>query len=681
MKSLNFVIIKLTLCLILGILLNYYIHISLLQTIYYTCTLSIVLFVLYQIALQQFIKSIWFGIISLMSMVSIGMLVENIHEQHHLKNHYTNSKSFKENSNEQSVTIRIREVLKSGNYYDKYIIDVLKIDKKRTSGKSLLNIAQDSLKNSLAVDAIYVIKSSIKNIPEPLNPNQFDYKSYLKKKYIYHQIHTNTSSLYLVSQKKHTLFGYADKLRQQINKKLKNYNFKDDELAIINALLLGQRQDVTENLYTNYANAGAIHILAVSGLHVGIVLMLLNVVFKPLEQLRHGRYYKAIVLITLLWGFAIVAGLSASVTRAVGMFSIVAIGLNLKRPTNIYNTLGISMFFILLCKPMFIFDVGFQMSYLAVIAIVSIQPLLYKMWLPKIKLIDKLWQIFTVTLAAQFGVVPISLFYFHQFPGLFFISNLVIIPFLGFILGFGIIIILLALFGILPTFLAESYGKIISTMNDFVGWISLQEEFIFKDISFGIIHVLSSYILIFTVTRLLKKTNAIRLIYVVISILIIQLSFIFDSYKTSQENSFTIFHKSRHTILGFKMNTHLILYHDMDSLKILKDKTLLNYKVSNSIKKMSEDTLKSVYRINNDNLLVIDSLGIYAVKSFKPDYVLLRQSPRINLKRLIDSIQPKTIIADGSNYKSYIQRWEETCKKEKLPFHQTGKKGAFIIKY
>ena len=109
---------------------------------------------------------------------------------------------------------------------------------------------------------------------------------------------------------------------------------------------------------------------------------------------------------------------------------------------------------------------------------------------------DKFWQIFTVSLAAQIGVVPLSLYYFHQFPGLFWLSNLVIIPFLGLILGIGLFIIILALFNILPSFLARIYESIIYAMNQFIEWVSIHEEFLIKDISFGFLFVIASYLII-----------------------------------------------------------------------------------------------------------------------------------------------------------------------------------------
>src|SRR5690606_1198916 len=117
-----------------------------------------------------------------------------------------------------------------------------------------------------------------------------------------------------------------------------------------NALLLGQRQDVSEDVYNNYSNSGAVHILAVSGLHIGIILLILSLVLKPLEAFKHGKLVKTILLVLMLWSFAVIAGLSASVTRAVTMFSIITIALNYKRPTNIFNTLAISLFVLLLIK-------------------------------------------------------------------------------------------------------------------------------------------------------------------------------------------------------------------------------------------------------------------------------------------------------------------------------------------
>ena len=676
MKLLNFAIIKLATCLIVGIVVGYLFPMDLIVNLSFVFGLLFLLVVIYFIVKNQLKKTIWFGIVAAFTTIFIGILVVNLHNQKLYKNHYTNKADIEK---EATVLFRIREVLKPNAYYDKYIVDVLKIDDTQVSGKLLLNVQKDSLKNSITVDDILLTKASIQNVNSSLNPYQFDYKAYLENRYVYHQIVTSRPYLMTVDITDHTFFGYADTFRRRINKQLKASNFKGDELAIINALLLGQRQDISPKIFNSYSQSGAIHILAVSGLHIGLILLILQRIFKPIEYIKHGRFIKTSIIVLLLWSFAIIAGLSPSVTRAVTMFSIVAIGMNLKRPTNIYNTLAISLFFLLLFKPLFLFEVGFQMSYLAVISIVTIQPILEKFWKPKNKILRFYWQVFNVTVTAQFGVVPISLLYFHQFPSLFFVTNLAIIPVLGVILGFGILVIFLALLKILPQWLATAYADIIHLMNQLVAWVSHQEQFVFKDIPFSIWEFLASYILIISFVMILKKQTFSSVRFTLISVILFQLVLLFEKHQ-NQTDELVIFQKSRFSIIGEKQNHILKISHNLDSNSVLKENTIKNYKIGNYIKNITTDSILSVYQMNNKTLLVIDSFGIYQVTHFKPDYILLRNSPKINLERLIDSLQPELIIADGSNYKSYLARWKATCIKRKRPFHQTNEKGAFIIK-
>jgi competence protein ComEC len=677
MKLFNFTILKLTVCLSLGIVIGHFFKIPLKNSIGLAFFLFSVLTIIFFVSRNQFKKNIWFGCIAFLTTISLGILVYNIHDQQNFKLHYSNYFSNGNNS-EAFITFRISEKLKPTGFHNKYIVDILKVNDKTVIGKSLLNVEIDSTQPIYKVDDIYMTSTPFKELTQPLNPNQFNYKSYLEKQYVYHQIFATNSSFLKLSSNRHTIFGYADQLRETINEKLKQHSFKPDELAIINALLLGQRQDISEDIYNSYIRAGAIHILAVSGLHVGIVLLLLNFSFKPIEYIRNGKVIKVVIILLILWGFAVIAGLSASVTRAVTMFSIVGIAMHWKRPTNVYNTLGISMFLLLLFKPMFLFDVGFQLSYLAVLSIVLIQPILYKLWKPQLKPIDFMWNIFTVTIAAQVGVAPLSLYYFHQFPSLFFISNLAIIPFLGIILAYGIIVIFLALFNLLPEFAATFYGQVISAMNTVVNWVSIQEQFLFQNISISLFHVFASYLIIIAVVNFYKHKSFSNLRLMLISILLFQGAFILNSYLNSK-NEFIIFHKSRFTLLGKKTNRNLMVYHNIDSTAMTHNQMIKNFKIGNFITKTEEDNIGSIYHINNRKLLVIDSLGVYNIKTFKPNYVLLRNSPKINLKRLIDSLHPELIIADGSNYKSYVARWETICKKQKLPFHNTSEKGAFTI--
>ena len=675
MKLLNFTLIKLTICLVAGIVLAHYANIHFKIALYVTLSLSILLGSYWLVLRSKIDRLPFYGILTYLCMMSIGMTSYYLQNEKLQPQHYTNLNSTDYNS----IIFKIKERLKPDLYNDKYIVSVKSFNNNEASGKILINIKNDSLNKPLAVDDLLFTHSQFVEIQKPLNPHQFDYSKYLELKQVYHQVYLAPNDLLQLSDSKSTIFGYAEQLRTIINKKLIEAGFKNDALSIMNALLLGQRQSIDKTIYNNYVNSGTIHILAVSGLHVGIILLILNVLFRPLLYLQYGNVIRGIIIFIILWSFAVIAGLSPSVTRAVTMFSIISIAMHLKRPTNIYNTLVISAFIILLFKPTFLFEVGFQMSYLAVFGIVSVQPIIYNLWKPNYWVFNKLWQIFTVTIAAQAGVVPISLFYFHQFPGLFFVSNIVVIPFLSLILGIGLLVIAMALIGYLPKVIVDFYSLIIDSLNNFIAWVAQFEDFLLRDIPFTITQVLCSYLIIIALVQVYKHRSFKWVAVSLIGILCFQSVTIYTNYKT-QNNAFIIFNKSRYSIIGQKQNNRLLVHHNLDTLKQKTDNVIKNYVVGETIDSLAMAPLENVYEINSNIILVIDSVGVYRGLSYQPDYILLRNSPKLNLIRVIDSLNPKQIIADASNYKSYLKRWKATCEYKKIPFHQTSEKGAFIIK-
>lgn len=677
MKLLNFNIIKLTTCLIVGVLIGFYFKISI-KTALFLFLIVFVGFCLCFIFLKQKKRNYLFGVFTFLTFVALGIINTKINDETLHSSHYINLKNNVETYND--ISLKVTKRLKPDAYNTKYIAEILNLNKAKSSGQILINLQKDSIAQSLEIDHIYFTNNKLNEVVKPKNPFQFDYNNYLKQRNVYHQIYLSNDEFIELKNTSKSINGYADTFRNRVNEKLKNYDFKTDVLAIINALLLGQRQDISPEIYNNYVNAGVIHILAVSGLHVGIIFLILNWLFKPLHRFKYGKHLiKPLLIILILWSFAFVAGLSPSVTRAVTMFSIVTCAQFLKRPTNIYNTISISIFLMLLVKPIYLFDVGFQMSYLAVLAIVSVQPMLYKLWKTPNLVIDKFWQILTVTIAAQLGVAPLGLFYFHQFPGLFFISNLVIIPVLGIILGLGIFVIFLALLDSLPEVIAEVFSFIIDTLNAFIVWVAQFETFLLKDVSFSLYHLLVSYLVLISVIFLWKEKTIKYLNYALMSLLLYSSVMLYTKHQNSY-NEFIIFNKNRATIIGEKRNTNLQITHSFDSLKMKSDNTLKNYKVGRYINLTTIDNLNFVYPFKDDYILVVDSLGVYETKKLMSKYVLLTNSPRINLNRLIDSLKPKYIIADASNYKSYVQRWKTTCMNKKIPFHSTYEKGAFVLK-
>ena len=233
-----------------------------------------------------------------------------------------------------------------------------------------MNFSKDSLQKSFLPDDVLLVYALISEIPEPLNPHQFDYAAYMKSIGVYGQLRISEKDVLQKHNGAKTLIGIAQNLRAEIIEKLEKTKLKTDERAIIQALILGEKKDIDKTLYDKYAAAGAVHILAVSGLHVGIIYGILLLLFKPLTRWKYGRYLQVILIVFALWAFAMLSGLSPSVTRSVTMFSFFALAKLLNRETSSINVLFLSFLTLLIINPLLIFQVGFQLSYMAVFFII-----------------------------------------------------------------------------------------------------------------------------------------------------------------------------------------------------------------------------------------------------------------------------------------------------------------------
>jgi len=593
-------------------------------------------------------------------------------------NDASNNKAYYQNylNRQNSAVLKITKVLKPSLYSYKFEAEVIQLNHQQKKGKILINYSKDSVFQNLIVDDEILINSEFQEINKPLNPHQFDYSKYLERQGIQQQVYIQNYEFKKIENKNKTLIGYAFIVREKIKSSLQKYNFSDDEFAVISALLLGERQGISKELSDDYANAGAIHILAVSGLHVGILLLVLMWLLKPIELFKNGKIIKAVLIVLFLWFFALLAGLSASVVRAVTMFTFLAIGNAFQSKKVIEFSLISSAFLLLLIKPMLLFDVGFQLSYLAVFGIVWMQPVIYQFIKSRFKVIDFFTKIISVSIAAQFAVLPLSLFYFHQFPGLFLVSNIFIIPVLGSILVGGILVIVLALLSILPNFLADLFGWFISLLNQFIQFVSHQESFLFEDISMSFLLMIASYGLVIFLFQLLIKVNSKSILLALVSVFCFQSVLVFEKYQRNQKKEFIVFHQSRKTFLGKRIGAELKIYSNSNSEN---HQFLTSYIVGEHVSVSHQNTIPNYIKFNDETILVLDSLGIYQLKNLENPTVLITNSPKINLNRLISTLKPKQIIADGSNYKSYIKNWKLICEKNQIDFKDSSRNGAVIF--
>ncbi|WP_369753034.1 ComEC/Rec2 family competence protein [Flavobacterium sp. WC2409] len=672
MKVLQFPLARITFGFILGILVAFYAK----PDINYLLGLLFLSFSLFIVSYFTHKRTIYFGICTYLFVVCLGTITQTVHTDSYQKNNYIHNVSAFEKP--QLITLIIREQLKKTNFNDRYIAIINQIGSEKNSGKIIVNLPKDSLNHTFETGSCLQIKGVLIRNKNPDNPNQFDYGNYLEQKQIYAQLYADTEAITIGSVFKKDIWYYISKLRNSIIHNLEKNNFHKKELSVAIALIMGQRQDISPQIIQEYQYAGAIHILSVSGLHVGFILLFLTFILKPIPNTKKGALLKLVIIITCLWIFALIAGLSPSIVRSVTMFSFVAIGYHLRRSVNIYHTLLVSILLILLFQPSFLFDVGFQLSYVALFFIIWFQPLLASLWLPKQKLHKYIWGALTVSFAAQIGTLPLSIYYFHQFPGLFFITNLIIMPLLSFIMVVGVLVMILAAFDYVPLLLVKPLEWSIYYLNKIITTIASFEEFVIHDIPLNFYFLLSSYLLIIASIIWFKKPNFNKLILVLISIIAFQVSYIKTKWDVQNQNEWIVFNQKRSTMFVERNGKNVILYSNESKTISKKNSVLKSYLVGNFSNLKNKKTFKNTAYFNGNKILILDSLGLYP-KDIRPDIVILIQSPKINIDRMLAILKPKIIVADGSNYKKIQNNWKESCLKQKIPFHATAEKGFFKL--
>ncbi|WP_035668461.1 ComEC/Rec2 family competence protein [Flavobacterium sp. 83] len=677
MKVLQFPLARITFGFILGILFPFYLKTNPI-VVFILLIVSIITFSsFYYLSIKNYTKNVYFGISTYVLSFFIGATTLIVHTDNYQKSNYIHYNSIFEKPHLISVTLR--EKLKSSNFNDRYVALVNHIDQTENSGRILLNIRKDSLNHQIEIGTQLRIRGTLYKNSPPYNPNQFDYSNYLENKQIYAQLYADAEDISVSSEIDKNIWYYTSRLRTKIIHNLEKNNFHKTELNVAVALIMGQQQDISPEIIRDYQYAGAVHILSVSGLHIGFILLFVTFILKPLPNTKRGSFIKLIIILASLSLFGLIAGLAPSVVRSVVMFSFVAIGSHLRRSVNIYHTLLVSMLLILLFQPSFLFDVGFQLSYIALFFIIWLQPLLTSIWLPKNKISKYIWDILTVSFAAQIGTLPLSIYYFHQFPGLFFVTNLIIIPLLSIVMVLGVVVMVLAAFGYVPLLLSKPLEWSVFYLNKIINSIASLEQFIIQNIPFNLYFLISFYLIIISAVLWFKKPSFNKLAMILISFILLQISYIENESDIQNQEEWVVFNSKKNTLITERNGKKITLYGNDSILKTCQTNNILtSYLVGNFSTLETKKRIQNTAFFNGKKILILDSLGIYP-KNIKPDVLLLTQSPKINLERLFQSIHPKIVVADASNYKTLQKYWKATCYKQKIPFHATGEKGFYKL--
>lgn len=393
----------------------------------------------------------------------------------------------------------------------------------------LLYFQQDSIAATLKRGDRLWIHARIAPPPHKGIPHEFDYARFLQRRGISgtsfipsgHWQKAGHDSLRTFRQK-------AADHQEKIVNLYRKLGFQGDELAILSALTVGDKDDLSEDIIETYSITGASHVLALSGLHIGFLYALLWFLTAPIwKRFRYLKLPSLALIIILLWGFAFLTGLSPSVVRSVCMFSILTLSHLQPEKSISANTLAATAFFMLIIHPMWLFDVGFQLSFAAVTSILMFYSKLNRLYRSRYWLIRKIWSLMSVSVAAQIGTAPLVIFYFARFSTHFLLTNLWVIPMVSFILYAAIILLLLTPFGPLQTLIAPYIERLIQIQNSVLQQIELWPYASFDHLYLDACEVFLIYLILLLFYRFLKlriPTNA----YALLSALLI-----FSIYHTT----------------------------------------------------------------------------------------------------------------------------------------------------
>jgi competence protein ComEC len=556
------------------------------------------------------------------------------------------------------------------------------------NGDILLYFSKDSLSEKLQYGDKIIFKKPLQRITNTGNPGAFNYARYCAFQQIFHQVYLKKNEWYLLDEKEGSSFReIIFKTRAYILQSLDIYISGRDESSLAEALLIGYRNNLDKDLVQAYSNIGVVHLIAISGMHLGLIYFFLTWIFARIPVIKKSKITRLVLTLFCLWFFSLLTGAPASVLRCAVMFSFIAVGSLFNKRNSIYNSLAISAFVLLCYDPFILWDVGFQLSYLAVLGIVTLQPYIYHWFVFEKRIYREIWKVASVTLAAQVFTLPVCIYYFHQFPLLFLISNMVAIPLSTIALWGCIAIVAFSPIPVVASLIGKAVWGVVWLLNHFVLLINSLPLFLWDKMLISPVETILLYIIFIALCVWLIKKNKAALLTGILSIFIFTAINAYSQWRSFRQRKIIIYNISAHAAIDFiKGNT---FYFTGDST-VLQDNLLKNFNIKPAHIALRSHTeskqanlyrQKGFYQFYNCKLLVIDSSVRYNPSAEKMivDYIVLSKNALIKIKDIDKVFTCKKYIFDASNSLWKIGQWKKECEELHLPSHTVSEQGAYVI--
>jgi competence protein ComEC len=682
--------VRLILPLVLGIVFQWYVKIPFVVNVICTTTLIIFVFLFNFLSIEKRYKFQWLQ----------GLLIKGIIFciaiflcwQKDIRN---NSNWFGKYYNDScTLVVKINEppIKKEKSIKADGIVEAIVQNgsTQNVNGKLLIYFSkEDSITMPSYGDKI-LIQGGLQQIKNAGNPGGFNYSRYMIFQQTLHQVYLKKDKFILLNEhRENKIYSFIFGARTAIINTLQKYIVGNKKVSgIAEALLIGYKEDLDKDVVQAYSNTGVVHIIAISGMHLGLIYVGLVWLFSRLPFIKRSAIARVILILGCLWLFSFITGASASVLRSAVMFTCIIIGKEFFKQASIYNSLASSAFLLLCYDPFLLWDVGFQLSYFAVVGIVWLQKPIQNLFYTKNKAVQYLWEMCSITIAAQILTLPICIYYFHQIPTTFLFTNLICVPLSTAILFAEIALVICAAFPPLAMLIGKFIYVLTWCMNALIEFFNKLPLSLIDKIYATAFTTWVLYGFVFLLSAALLRRHKILLKISFAFLFLFAGVWAYGKIKLTQQKKIIVYNVSRHTAIDFISNNKYWFYGD-DEFKIdgaLQNFNLKPARVSMQVEE-SLDTIKPLnhsgrlWQFYNKKIMIIDSTIQFepVITKLKIDVLLISNKPKINISDITTAIMPTTIVFDASNSLWKIAQWKKECEELHLHYFITGEEGAFIL--
>jgi len=557
----------------------------------------------------------------------------------------------------------------------------------KTKGTIILYFKKDSTLSTLEYGSQLIITKPLQEIKNSGNPGGFNYKRYALFQGITHQVYLKQDEFEILSTtNKNFVQQFLNKSRTKVLSILRKNIKGEKELGLAEALLIGYKDDLDNTLVQSYSNTGVVHVIAISGLHLGLIYWLLTLILKPLQR-KKVKWLRPALILVGLWLFSLLAGAQPSIIRSAVMFTCIVLADSLTRKSSIFNTLAFSAFLLLCYNPYWLWDVGFQLSYAAVLSIVIFMQPIYNLLYIKNKLLDIIWKLNAVTIAAQILTVPVSIYHFHQFPNYFLLTNFLAVPLSSLIVLGEILLCAVSFIPVIAIFIGKIIFWLIWIMNSYIERIEIVPFSLWDGLQISIPQTILLYGVAIGLGFWLMEKSKTGLKYALAALFGFVVLRTISFVQANNREQLIVYNVPQKRAIDLIDGRKYFFVGDSD---LLADDFIRNFHLKPSrVLHRIEPAINFENYQEQENLIVYNSKRIMTIgetKYFAPleekipiDLLLISGNPKLYFNKLAETFSVKQVVFDGSCPAWKINYWKKDCDLLHIPWHDVSEKGAFVM--